>query len=84
MNDLIRALIEREELLTKRNILADTIGRLQQHIENMDNESDIVLRDDDVECIRERYSIQDQKSLISKIQEARCRLLKYGRPPQLY
>lgn len=81
---LMKAMIEKEELIIKKNGLTDNITRLQQHIENMENESDIMLRDDDVDCVRERYSITQQMSLISKIQEARCRLLKYGRPPQLY
>lgn len=83
-NNLMRALIDRDELITKKNCLADNMTRLKNNIELMEGESDIILRDDDIDCIRERYSMAQQLSLVSKIQEARCKLLKYGLPPQLY
>lgn len=83
-NNLMKALIDRDELVTKKNCLSDNIDRLKHHIETMEGESDIILRDDDIDCIRERYSMTQQLSLVSKLQDARCKLLKYGVPSHLY
>jgi hypothetical protein len=77
---LMNALIERDELVTKRTALKAMNERFSNQNENLHREIDDLLRGDEVDNICERFSLKDQLSLLKEIQDARCKLLNYGFP----
>lgn len=77
---LLKALIERDELMTKKLDIMTSVERLTNQLENMERESDELLRGDQTDHICERYSIDAQVSLLNKIQDARNKLIKNGFP----
>lgn len=74
---LMASLIEKDELFTKKNDLSMQIEQLKQQIDNLDAESKIMLNDDLITHICQRYSTSNQLSLLNKIQEAKRKLLKF-------
>ena len=81
---MIRALVERDELLSRQRAIESNIERLSNQIANMHREMDDLLRGDEVDSICERFAISDQVSLLEKIQDNRSKLLKNGCPLHLF
>ena len=77
---LMKALIERDEYLTKKSALRTNNERLTIQNENFHKAIDDLLQGDEVDSICERFSFSEQVSLLKDIQDARCKLLKYGFP----
>lgn len=71
---LMKALIEKEELALKKVSLTSDIFKLKQLVEGKDEESNLMLEGKRVDEICERYSSQEQLSLVKKIHDAQCKL----------
>lgn len=76
----MKGLVERDELLIKRTALKSTNERLMNHNDNLNRETDDLLRGDEVDSICERFALADQVKLLKEIQDARCKLINYGFP----
>lgn len=81
---LMEAVIERDELNIKKSHLSDNIERLSNQINNMERESDELLRSDPVDHVCNRYSIGAQISILNKIQEAKNKLASGEKPFAYY
>lgn len=77
---LMDALIQRDEHLIKKSALNTTNERLFEQNESLHREIDDLLRGDEVDSICERFSYAEQNSILKDIQDARCKLIKYGFP----
>ena len=77
---LLEAIIERDELFVKKSAITILVERLTNQLDNMERESDLLLKAGDVDRICESYSISIQKALIDKLQDARRKLIKEGCP----
>lgn len=77
---LMETLIEREELVTKKTATTADIEALTEQLEGLEDETNRLLNDDTVNLIVERFSTINQLSLMNKIEDAKCKLVKYGYP----
>lgn len=75
---LMKALIERDEYLIKKTALKVANERLRIYNDNFHREIDHLLQGDELDDICERFSFSEQISLLKDIQDARCKLMKYG------
>lgn len=75
---LMKALVERDELIIRRSALKAMNERFGNQNENLHREMDDLLRGDEVDGLCERFSLTDQISLLKDIQDARCKLLNFG------
>ena len=78
---LMKALIERGEFVTKESALQARIESLNQKIQNAEKESDLMMNCDEIEQFCDRFSLSNQMSVLNKIQDAKCQLIKYGINP---
>lgn len=72
------AMIEKEELDIKKKSLINNIERLERERENLDRECDSVLNNDALNQFFDRHSTANQLSLISRIHDKKCKLIKYS------
>lgn len=71
-------MIEKEELDIKKKSLKDSIEILERQIENLDRECDSVLNSDTLTQFFDRHSTANQLALINRIQDSKCKLIKYS------
>lgn len=77
---LIETLIQKEELISQKKSLISAIEMLKQQIENLEKETNIMLSDEGLEQVCNRFSTRAQQSLLNKILDAKCKLLELGVP----
>lgn len=72
---LVKALIEREELLAMRIALLANVERVKLEIANKEMEVNELTSGKDVDTFCERFSTSNQISIADKIQDAQCKLM---------
>lgn len=77
---LMQALIERDEMITKRTAIKSLNERLCNQNDNLHEETDDLLSGNEVDSMCENFSFNDQFALMREIQDTRYKLIKCGFP----
>lgn len=75
------ALILIEEYQIKRDILKSNIDILREQVDALEQETDSIVSSDHYEDMYQRFSLTNQYSIATRIQDSKCKLMKYGFSP---